>query len=77
MKASELRSKSVKELHDLLAQSRKSMLENKRSLAAGELPNPRVVGKTRRDIARIMTMINEKVTESSAKSTDKAKEGEA
>ncbi|HRK40930.1 MAG TPA: 50S ribosomal protein L29 [Candidatus Saccharibacteria bacterium] len=66
MKASELRAKSVDELQTLLVETRTSLLENKRALAAGELPNPRVVGKTRREIARIQTLISEKkVTETS------------
>ena len=62
MKASELRTKSVEELEKLLAESRQTLLENQRSLAAGELPNPRVVTKTRRDIARINTLLTQKHT---------------
>jgi len=66
MKAAELRTKSVDELQTLLGETKTTLLENKRALAAGELPNPRVVGKTRRDIARIQTLIREKkVTKSS------------
>jgi ribosomal protein L29 len=70
MKATELRTKKVSELQDLLTKSREELIENKRSLAAGELPNPRVVGKNRRDIARILSVLAEKVNETS-------KEGEA
>ena len=36
-----------------------------RALAAGELPNPRVVTKTRREIALIMTVLSEKSLETS------------
>lgn len=59
MKASELRGKSVAELDQLLVEKNKELLESKRSLAAGELPNPRVVGKLRREIARIHTCLTE------------------
>jgi ribosomal protein L29 len=55
----DLKSKSVKQLHDLLAEKRTDLAAAHRSLAAGELPNPRVVATTRRDIARILTVIND------------------
>lgn len=70
MKASELRTKKISELQTLLAETRQTLNENQRSLAAGELPNPRVVAKSRRDIARILSVLAEKVNETS-------KEGEA
>lgn len=70
MKASELRTKKVSELQDLLTKTRQDLLEAKRSLAAGELPNPRVVGSGRRDIARILSVLSEKANVTS-------KEGEA
>ena len=59
MKIAELRSKTVAELHALLKEKRTELGNNQRSLAAGELPNPRVVGKVRRDIARILTCLSE------------------
>ncbi len=65
MKASELRTKSINDLHVQLAESRKTLLENKKALAAGELPNPRVVTKTRREIALIKTVLSEKTLETS------------
>ncbi len=65
MKATELRTKSEAELHKLLAESRQTLLENKKALAAGELPNPRVVTKTRKEIARIMSLLSEKLTKTS------------
>ncbi|HET6622791.1 MAG TPA: 50S ribosomal protein L29 [Candidatus Saccharimonadales bacterium] len=48
-----------KQLHDQLAQLKSELLEAKQSLAAGELVNPRVITKTRKDIARIMTKLNQ------------------
>ena len=59
MNATELRTKGVDELTTLLAQKQAELGESYRSLAAGELPNPRVVRNTRRDIARIMTCLTE------------------
>ncbi len=63
MKASELREKSVADLEKLLAETKKDLMDAKRSLAAGELPNPRVVGKNRRMIARINTLLTVKRNE--------------
>ena len=59
MNTAELRTKSVAELEQLLAEKQTELLGNKRSLAAGELPNPRVVGNNRRDIARIKTCLTQ------------------
>jgi ribosomal protein L29 len=55
----DLTNQSTKQLHDLLAEKRTEHQEIHRSLAAGELPNPRVVATNRRDIARILTVIND------------------
>lgn len=48
----------VKDLHTTLADLRKDLNDNRRSLAANELPNPQVVKNTRREIARTLTAIN-------------------
>ena len=55
----DLTKKSEKQLHDLLAEKRTELIAAHRSLAAGELPNPRVVSAAKRDIARILTVIND------------------
>ncbi len=47
-----------KDLHKSLADLRKDLADARRSLAANELPNPRVVKHTRREIARTLTVIN-------------------
>lgn len=65
MKATELRTKNVSELNKLLIDTNQTLLENKRALAAGELPNPRVVTNTRKDIARIHITLQEKLNETS------------
>ena len=43
---------------DKLMTLRKELSDARRSLAANELPNPRVITKARRDIARLLTEIN-------------------
>lgn len=50
--------KTADELQKDLASKQQDLIEAKRSLKAGELVNPRVLGATRKDIARILTQIN-------------------
>ena len=50
--------KTVDELKAEVATKRADLLEAKRSLAAGELANPRILGTYRKDIARLLTEIN-------------------
>ena len=52
--------KTVDELKAEVATKRADLLEAKRSLEAGELANPRVLGTYRKDIARLLTEINVK-----------------
>ena len=52
--------KTVDDLRKDLDAKRKDLLEAKRSLASGELANPRVLGAYRKDIARLLTEINVK-----------------
>jgi len=49
--------KTVEQLHEELASKRQDLLEAKRSHAAGELVNPRVLTVTRKEIARLLTAI--------------------
>lgn len=77
MSVTELRTKSATELEKLLVETKQTLMENKRSLAAGELPNPRVVGKNRRLIAQIHSLMSEKANDTSTPSTDRAMKGDA
>ena len=52
--------KTVEELHKDLATKRNDLLEARRSLAAGELVNPRVISTYRKEIARMLTEIKSK-----------------
>ena len=52
--------KTVDDLKKELAEKRKDLLQAKRSHAAGELVNPKALRSLRKDIARLLTQINEK-----------------
>ena len=70
----DLTEKSEKQLQELLAEKRNDLMVAHRSLAAGELPNPRVVSAAKRDIARILTVINDPSRQTT---DDKSKKEEA
>ncbi len=61
-----------KDLHNTLAQLRQELSDARRSLAANELPNPRVVNNTRREIARTLTAINASRKTAKKKEADNA-----
>ncbi|HEX8390309.1 MAG TPA: 50S ribosomal protein L29 [Candidatus Saccharimonadales bacterium] len=73
MKASELRGKSEAELMNTLIEKRAELTGFERSVAANELPNPRVIANTRRDIARVLTVMNTPVT----KTVERTEKGDA
>ena len=52
--------KTVDDLRKELAEKRNDLLQAKRSHAAGELVNPKALRSLRKDIARLLTQINEK-----------------
>lgn len=67
MKAHELRDKSVAELKARLEDEKQALQDMKFNRAiAGQLENPARVKMTRREIARIHTIITEKEQEESA-----------
>ena len=47
-----------KSLIEQLADARKDLLDAHKSHRSGELVNPRVIGRYRKEIARLMTKIN-------------------
>ncbi len=59
MKAKELRNKKPEELLELLKDSRKKLMELKFSLASGKVKNIRAIKNLKKDIARILTILNE------------------
>jgi large subunit ribosomal protein L29 len=60
MKVADLRNKSVKELRDELLQRRKEQFSLRMQKASGQLGQTHLLGATRRDIARIKTVLAEK-----------------
>ena len=60
MKIKELRQKTAKELEDLLAESRQRLGQLKFDLASKKLKNIREIRNLRRQIARILTILNKK-----------------
>ena len=60
MKVAELREKNVSELNDELIELRRAQFNLRMQKGAGQLSKPDQVGKVRRDIARIKTVLNEK-----------------
>lgn len=51
---------TVEELQKQLVEKRSDLIEAKRSHAAGELVNPKALRSLRKEIARLLTQINEK-----------------
>lgn len=60
MKASELRKKGIDELEKLLQEKRKKLFELKLNLTSRKLKNFNEIKETKRDIARILTILREK-----------------
>ncbi|MEQ1774937.1 MAG: 50S ribosomal protein L29 [Burkholderiales bacterium] len=60
MKASELRGKSVDELKQELQSLLKAQFSLRMQKATQQLSNTSQIGKTRRDIARVRTLLTEK-----------------
>lgn len=59
MKTAELRKLTTSELEAKLAETRQELSDAKRAQAAGELVNPRIITKSRKNIARLSTLIKQ------------------
>ncbi|MDB5811464.1 MAG: ribosomal protein [Betaproteobacteria bacterium] len=64
MKASELRAKNTDELRSELNDLLKAQFSLRMQVATQQLTNNSQIGKVRRDIARVRTIINEKARQS-------------
>ena len=64
MKASELRVKNTEELRQELTDLLKAQFSLRMQVATQQLANNSQIGKVRRDIARVRTIINEKARQS-------------
>lgn len=60
MKASELREKSVEELNGALLDQLKEQFKLRMQAATGQLGQSHLLAKTRKDIARIKTVLKQK-----------------
>jgi ribosomal protein L29 len=60
MKIKELREKNEKELKVILAENRGKLRQLRFELAARQTKNAKDIGKTRKEIARILTLLNVK-----------------
>jgi len=63
MKASELKEKSVEELQGLLRTERETQFKLRMQKATGQLNQSHTVNTTRKNIARIKTVLNQKAGE--------------
>ncbi|MEA2102139.1 MAG: 50S ribosomal protein L29 [Thermodesulfobacteriota bacterium] len=61
MQASELRDKSIDELDGLRTKISRTLMDSRISASMGQLKNTTVLKGLRRDIARINTVIREKI----------------
>jgi large subunit ribosomal protein L29 len=59
-KTKELRLKPDEELNQLLSESQKKLRELRFNLASGKVKNVRTIRVLKKDIARILTILNEK-----------------
>jgi large subunit ribosomal protein L29 len=73
----DLRKLPVDELQNKLQTARADLLEARKSLAANELANPRVVRKMRREIARILTIIAETTPTRHSERSEESSESES
>ncbi len=63
MKAAELRDLSIQELLERERDSRKELFNLRFQMATGQLSNHTALKKTKKDVARIKTVLNEKYTQ--------------
>jgi large subunit ribosomal protein L29 len=61
MKPKLLRNKTPEELQKLLKEKREELFKLKLDLKARKLKNVKLIGETKRDIARILTILKEKL----------------
>ena len=61
MKSSELRQKSKSELQKLLQDNREKLRQLRFDLSSGKVKNVREIRMIKKDIARILTMLNEEI----------------
>jgi len=58
MKIKELKQKTIKEMHDLLKENREKLRVFRFDMKAGKVKNVKTISKLKKDIARILTILN-------------------
>ncbi len=66
MSAQELRDKTPDQLREQLATLKKEQFNLRFQAATGQLENPARIKKVRRDVARVLTVLNEKAAAAAA-----------
>ncbi len=61
MKAEELKQKSADDLKNLLRETKEKLVQLKFNLASGKVKNVREIRMAKKDIARILTVISQKI----------------
>ena len=61
MDIKEIRGKSEKELHEQIEALRKEQFNLRMQHAAGQMPRGHLINNVRKDIARVKTVLNERV----------------
>ena len=77
MKAEELKTKTEDELKKMLLEARKEQLNLRFQRSGGTLDNTSLIRNNRRSIARIKTVLSQKVSNDSAQTKAPAKKAEA
>jgi large subunit ribosomal protein L29 len=67
MRAKDLREKKIEELEKILKEKREKLKNLKLDLIQGKLKNVREIRETKRDIARILTILRSKFKSQNAK----------
>lgn len=67
----DFRNMDEKELRLKIAELKKQLVEHYRANAASELPSSAVIRKTRKDIAKALTVLNEKLSATAKKEQEK------
>lgn len=75
--AEDLRKLSVMDLNEALVAAKSDLANARKMLAANELPNTNVVKKSRKFVAKIHTVLGEKLAESAAKVDKSVKSADA
>ena len=66
MKAQELRDKSIDELNKALSDLEEQLFKLRFQKSTGQIENPQKIREVRKDIARVLTVINERAGQETA-----------